>query len=362
MDMDARIRVGFVGTGWMGEQLLNKIPGKTNAEIAAVYDTDLNMAAEVLKRSGVSRDCLVSDYQEIVSNKDIDAVIIASPNTFHAEQALEAMAAGKHVFCEKPNSTSLKDHKKMVRFDHDHQDLVTMTNYTLFFNPMDQKVKSMIEQGLFGEITQMQINYRHAVNIGGSKYWKTRKDYVGDAVGMGITHAVFSICYFFSPAKAESVFASSHSSADSGFEVDPIWNIMITFDSGATGIVLGDIEGGNSYDLYHNIFGTKGGFVFDSQGKGEAAVKYWNEDTDRQWVYPLCKEEKKHGWPESISLPNSGDVITHSTEESISYFLDHIDRKEKPFLSFSNMRIVQDINFAAQLSAELKEPVTLPAG
>ena len=91
----------------------------------------------------MSRDCLVSDYREIVRNKDIDAVIIASPNVFHAEQALDAMAAGKHVFCEKPNSTSLEDHKKMVKFDHDHQELVTMTNYTLFFNPMEQKVKSM---------------------------------------------------------------------------------------------------------------------------------------------------------------------------------------------------------------------------
>jgi len=56
-----RIKVGFAGTGWIGEQLLNKIPGKPNAEIVAVYDTDLNMAAEVLKRSGVSRDCLVPD-------------------------------------------------------------------------------------------------------------------------------------------------------------------------------------------------------------------------------------------------------------------------------------------------------------
>lgn len=360
--MDTIIRVGFAGTGWMGEQLLNKIPVTTNAEIVAVYDTDLNVAEEALKRSGLSRDCLVSDYQEIVSNKDIDAVIIASPNTFHAKQALEAMAAGKHVFCEKPNSTCPEDHKKMVRFDQDHQDLVTMTNYTLFFNPMEQKVKSMVEQGLFGEITQMQINYRHAVNIGGSKYWKTQKDYVGDAVGMGITHAVFSLCYFFSPAKAESVFATSHSRADSDFEVDPIWNIMITFDSGATGIVLGDIEGGNGYDLYHNIFGTEGGFVFDSQRKGEAVVKYWNKETKGRWIYPLDKEEKKYGWPESIALPNSGNVITHSTRESVSYFLEHIERKEKPFLSFSNMRIVQDINFAAQLSAELKKPVNLPVG
>ena len=71
MDMEARIRIGFAGTGWMGEQLLNKIAGKTNAEIVAVYDTDLDMAEKVLKRSGLSRDCLVSDYQEIVSNKDI---------------------------------------------------------------------------------------------------------------------------------------------------------------------------------------------------------------------------------------------------------------------------------------------------
>ena len=49
------------------------------------------------------------------------------------------------------------------------------------------------------------------------------------------------------------------------FEPPPIWNILVRFDNGATGFCFGNIDSGNGYDAYHNLFGTKGAFIFDSQ-------------------------------------------------------------------------------------------------
>jgi predicted dehydrogenase len=218
---------------------------------------------------------------------------------------------------------------------------------------------------VFGEITQIQVNYRHAVNIEGSKAWKLERRFVGDALGMGITHAVFLLCYFLSPHQPVRVFASSRASVTERFEVDPIWTLCIAFDNGATGLVLGDIENGNSYDVYQNIFGTRGGFVFDSQPNDSPSIRYWCEESGRKWVFPLDRRrgasEAPWLWPEELSLPTSGNVVDHCTQESLDYFLEHVKQGKKAFLGFEAMRVVQDISFAAQVSARKHAPVSVPA-
>lgn len=366
-DMNKRIRVGFSGAGWMGEQFIRRLAARTDIELLAVHDPNRKTAEKVLHGAGVSAKRLVHSYNEIIDDKNVDAVMIASPNVFHAEQSLKALQAGKHVFCEKPNSTHWRDHLQMVAADHDNPGLVTVTNYTLFFNPMEQRVKQMVERGMFGEITQIQVNYRHAVNIAGSKAWKLEKRFVGDALGMGITHAVFLLCYFMLPTQPVKVFAVSRTGTTGNFEVDPIWTLHITFDNGATGTVLGDIENGNSYDVYQNIFGTQGGFVFDSQPNDRPELKYWCRETGGEWVSPLDPDNGSTGggkaadWPLESGLPTSGNVVDHCTAESLDHFLTHIKQGRTSSLGFEPMRIVQDINFAAQVSAKKNAPVGIPA-
>jgi hypothetical protein len=149
--------------------------------------------------------------------------------------------------------------------------------------------------------------------------------------------------------------------------VDTIWNIVIRFDSGASGVVLGDIENGNGYDAYHNIFGTEGGVIYDSLTRFECMVRYWSGRTGRQWIYPLDHEkEMARGnrellWPLDMHMPASGDVLDHATPEIIAYFVNQIRNGGKCFLGFDSMRIVQDINFAAQVSARINQPVSVPA-
>ena len=363
-----KIKVGFVGAGWMGSCQLQRLTERDDTEVVALFEKNAERGKEVLKDLGLSEDLLVDDYYKIVNNTDIDAVWLVSPNSFHGPQSIAAMEAGKHVFCEKPASTTFDDYCRQIELSNANPNLITFVDYILNFDTMEIHLKDMIADNQFGQVTQIQVNYRHPVNIAGDKVWKLDKSIMGDAIGMGINHSVSVMVNLMSPqAKPTAVYATSMPAKVRGFEADPVWNILIKFDNGATGFCFGNIDNGNGYDAYHNIFGTEGGFVFESQTDRTHKVRYWSEKTtDGKWVWPLnpekCKEEGAEQliWPEDTTTPDSGDVIEHQTGESVGHFIECVKSGKQSPLSFVNSAAVAEIGWAAQMSAAIGKEVSLP--
>ena len=365
--MSNTVQVGFVGVGWMGEQLLRRIHEHPSAGVAAVFDVNRPRTENLLRDIGLKADLLVQRYEDLVARPEIDTVFLVSPNTFHGGQAVAALQAGKHVFCEKPSATVYEDFLEEVRLDAVNPQIATMVDYILYFDQMENTLHKFIQQGAFGDITQIQVNYRHPVNISGDKAWKLRKEIVGDAIGMGPIHAIFTILWHMEPVKPVSVYAVSMEARVRGFEVPPVWNIMIEFENGCVGMIQGNIDNGNRYDAYHNVYGTQGGFVFDSQTESDMKVKYWSEKlTEGKWVFPLSPEIAKrdntenHLWSQEMKMPDSGDVIHHQTRECVDHFLSSIENRTKSPLSFSKSAVVGEVAFACLRSAERKEPVGFP--
>ena len=366
--MSRKIKVGFVGAGWMGSCQLKRLTERDDVEVAALFEKNAERGKGVLKNLDLSEDLLVDEYDEIVNNPDIDAVWLVSPNSFHGAQSIKAMQAGKHVFCEKPASTTFDDYCKQIELSNANPKLITFVDYILNFDTMEIQLKDMIADNQFGQVTQIQVNYRHPVNIAGDKVWKLDKSIMGDAIGMGINHSVSVMVNLMSPqAKPIAVYATSMPAKVRGFEADPIWNILIKFDNGATGFCFGNIDNGNGYDAYHNIFGTEGGFVFESQTDRTHKVRYWSEkSTDGKWVWPLnpenCRADgmEKLIWPEETTTPDSGDVIEHQTGECVGHFIECIKRGKQSPLSFVNSATVAEIGWAAQMSAKLNKEIKLP--
>ena len=364
----AKTKVGFVGAGWMGSVQMQRITERDDTEIIALFEKNAERGKEVLKGLGLSEDILVDDYDKIVSNPDIDAVWLVSPNSFHGQQSIAAMKAGKHVFCEKPAATDFNDYCTQIELEKANPNLITFVDYILYFDTMESQLENMVAKGQFGQVTQIQVNYRHPVNIAGDKVWKLNKAIMGDAIGMGINHAVSVIVNLMtSQAKPSSVFATSMPAKVRGFEADPVWNIMIGFDDGATGFCFGNIDNGNGYDAYHNIFGTEGGFVFESQLERSHKVRYWSQKaTSGKWIYPLnpddCKAQGLEDltWPADTTTPDSGDVIEHQTGECVGHFLDCVKSGEKSPLSFENSATIAEIGWAAQMSAATGKQIQLP--
>jgi myo-inositol 2-dehydrogenase / D-chiro-inositol 1-dehydrogenase len=98
------IRFGLAGLGRIGAVHARNIVAHAEAELAAVYDPDAARAVCIAEKAGCS---VATNFEAILSDGSIDAVIIASPTNLHAEQAISAARAGKAVLCEKPISVDL---------------------------------------------------------------------------------------------------------------------------------------------------------------------------------------------------------------------------------------------------------------
>jgi len=366
--MSQPIRVGFVGAGWMGTAQMHRLSQRDDVVIAALCERSEERGLEVLGELGLSPDILVTDYDKIVNNPNIDAVWLVSPNSFHAPQAIAALQAGKHVFSEKPSATTFADHLKQVELAKANPHLRTFVDYILYFDTFEQNLRERIAQGDYGTVTQIQVNYRHPVNIVGNKVWKLKRDIMGDAIGMGINHALsVMVLAMESQAKPVSVYATSMPTQVRGFEADPIWNIQVAFDNGASGFCFGNIDSTNGYDAYHSIYGTQGGLIFDSLLDRPQKVRTWSQDVaDGKWIYPLdaerCEREgvKELAWPADTTTPDSGDVIEHQTGECVGHFIDCIKNQTASPLSFDNSAIIAEVGWAAQVSAITHQPVALP--
>ena len=87
------------------------------------------------------------------------------------------------------------------------------------------------------------------------------------------------------------VYATASGEQTRAFEAKVIYSIQVSFSNGATGLCFGNVDQANGYDAYHNIHGTKGGFIFDSYLERSHKVRYWSEnETNKEWVYPLDAE------------------------------------------------------------------------
>ena len=109
-----RIRIGVIGTGSRGRglmTLLKRLPGNDLVAVCDVYEPRLLQAAEIAGPTVVK----VADYRTILDDRGIDAVVIGTPDHWHKTMTLEAVAAGKDVFVEKPVSHSIAEGAEMVR-------------------------------------------------------------------------------------------------------------------------------------------------------------------------------------------------------------------------------------------------------
>jgi predicted dehydrogenase len=112
-----RLVVGCIGVGGQGTYLLNAAKDTKCATIAAVCDVDREHAEKAAKAAGEGT-AVFDDYRKLLDRKDIDAVIIAVPDHWHALVATAALAAGKHVYCEKPLAYSVAEGRAIVDAVH----------------------------------------------------------------------------------------------------------------------------------------------------------------------------------------------------------------------------------------------------
>jgi predicted dehydrogenase len=156
-----RIRIGVIGTGGRARglmTLLTRVPGNDMVAVCDVYEPRLLQAAEIAGTTATK----VADYRRILDDREIDAVVIGTPDHWHKTITLEAVAAGKDVYVEKPVSHSIAEGAEMVRaIEASKQIVQTGTQQRSW----DHWVlgKQIIDSGRLGQITFVHTYwYQHA--------------------------------------------------------------------------------------------------------------------------------------------------------------------------------------------------------
>lgn len=216
------LRVGVVGVGNMGfhhVRIYSELSEEEKIELVGVADTNFERAREI---SEIFKVRAFNDYRELV--KEVDAVSVAVPTSFHKEVALEFIENGVHVLVEKPIAESVESAEEIIRAAK-RNDVILMAGHVERFNPAVLKLKETISQGMLGEIVTMNAKRVGPMVI--------RIADVGVIIDLAV-HDI-DVMSFLSDSRVKEIYAKARNVKHPA-KVEDYALILLTFENDVEGI------------------------------------------------------------------------------------------------------------------------------
>jgi predicted dehydrogenase len=355
-----RINLGCIGLGGRGTGVMRETIeiGKTTrpARIVAVcdvYGKRLNNAKQIS-----NAELATMEYREVIARKDIDAVIIATPDHWHAPMAIDAMKAGKDVYCEKPMTRTVEEAKKFYEVAKATNRVVQIGSQT---TSSDQwwKARKAIEDGMIGQLLMSQGSYhRNSVegewnyeihpNAGpqgkgddyidwnawlgnapkrpfsGERFFRFRKywDYSGGIATDLFYHVVapLNICWGEAQFPLKVMASGGTYVFKDGREVPDTFHLIAEFAKGHSLVLSSSMA--NSQHIPGLIRGHEGTIMMVPQGQFEGRVDHITVTPER-----IAKKKFVEKWgQEEVKLP------TEKRELHMENFLRCVKTREKTVL------------------------------
>jgi len=277
-----KLRIGLIGSGFMGKA---HAFGYTTA--ARVFDlhyepelhtlADINDEAAAKAAAALGFSHATSDWRSLVAASDIDVVNITAPNALHKEMALAAIAAGKHVYCEKPLAPLAVDAREMAEAA-EAAGVKTQVGFNYLCNPMFGLAREMIAAGELGEIRGYRGVHAEDYMADAEGPFTFRHDPAGGGALADIgSHALATAEFLLGPAAGpitrvmgDCVTMIAERPDGGGgrrrVEVDDVGRAFLRFASGATGSIEGNwIATGRKMQHDFEVYGTKGALAFTQE-------------------------------------------------------------------------------------------------
>src|SRR5438105_1894699 len=159
-------RLGVAGLGWLGESLIKDVPRVAGLELVAVQDVRPGRSREIARMYGAA--WCGESFDELLALEEVDAVLICTPNGFHARQAQAALSAGKDVLVQKPLALSCADAQRTI-------DTATATERLLFVDytyRFLETMRTLRETATdSGGIRSMRAEFHNIYGPGAEKAW-----------------------------------------------------------------------------------------------------------------------------------------------------------------------------------------------
>ena len=246
------IQAAIVGLGTWGQHLVAAVQGKSDVIRFTAGAT--RTPAKAADFCNAHRIRLLPTYEKLLAEPGVDAVVLATPHSTHAEQIAAAAKAGKHVFVEKPLGLSRADCERAVAACAERH-VTLAVGYNWRFQPALREIKRMLEDGRLGKLLHIEGNF-----CGPSAYrfrrehWRQDRDEApaGGMTGRGV-HVVDAMLYL--AGRIESVVAQSMRLAQD-FGADDTTSMLFRFASGASGSLATVIATAETWRM--QVFGSNG--------------------------------------------------------------------------------------------------------
>jgi len=335
--MSKKVHVALIGAGYISDYHVRALQKLENVEIQAVAAIPVESARQFAGKYGITH---YSDNAEsLISRDDVDAVLIATPNKFHAPYAIDALKQGKDVFLEKPMAMNFEEGQQVVNSAEQSGRLV-MVGHMWRFDEEAIFIKNVVQSDKLGRIFKTK-GYGIHENWGPSG-WFSQKELAGGGAlaDMGV-HAIDTVRFILGDPAAAEVYAKIGTYFGE-YDVDDSGMIMITWDNGTTSV----IESGwwhphmDGPEAGTRLFGTEG---YASLFPTELKLKV----NDKPGIFKGELPDKEEHCDQSIY------------DKQMAYFVDCIRNRAVPSPGLKEGLEVLRIVDAAYKSSETKQVVRL---
>ena len=316
-----------------------------------------------------------TDWREVIARDDIDIVDICTPGWMHAEIAIAALEAGKHVLVEKPLANTLAEAEAMTEAARAARarGIQSMIGFNYRRVPALALAKELIAEGRLGAIRHVRAAYLQdwLVDPDSPMTWRLNKETAGSgALGDIASHAIDQVLFLLGDSVTEvsgrlHTFVDSRPGADGPEHVtvdDAAWATLTLASGALASVEVSRMATGKKNSLTMEIYGDKGSILFDLESINELGFLDATVPVREQGFRRILVNEPEHPymdawWPQ-------GHVIgwEHTFTHEIRDFLAAIDAGTPPSPSFEEGLAVQQVLAAIEESADAKSAIIQVAG
>nr|WP_248561118.1 Gfo/Idh/MocA family oxidoreductase [Niallia sp. NCCP-28] len=380
-----QVRIGMVGYKFMG-----KAHSHAYRDVAFYFDNNVEPVMQAIcgrNEAGVKEaaakmgwQSYETDWRKLIEREDIDLIDIVTTNNSHAEIAIAAAEAGKHVYCEKPLSMTLEQSARMLEAV-EKNGVIHMINHNYRFAPAVQFAKRLIQSGRLGKIYHIRATYLQDWIMDPSfpLVWRLNKEVSGSGAHGDLAAHIVDLARFLvgefkevngmmetfikeRPIVEQSSGLSGTASSEQMGEVnvDDASIFMARFENGAIGTFEATrFAGGNRNGNRFEINGEKGSIRWDVEHMNNLQVYFHDDEPGLQGYRTISCTEEMHPyasayWPAAHIIGYEHTFINLAVE-----LLNGIDKGYSPSPNFMDGVKNQAVLEAVEQSASSRQWVSI---
>ncbi len=327
--------VGIIGCGSVAQEHIKAFQKDVRSQVRALVDLNPANAEKYRDRYGLK--CTIeTDASKMLEQKDVDIVVVCTPHNTHTQYVVAAAEARKHIIIEKPVALTPEDVCKQRQAVKKNK-VKTIVSFVLHWNPLLMTIDRLIEQGVFGDIFMVEVDYMHRIWLTPEEKWYGSKEKSGTAILTGGCHAIDALRWF-ARGEAEQLCAY-HVQTKNPLEYPGTISVNVKFEDGKIGRSTTTFDAQMPYRFNIGIYGTEGSLRND------------------ELFAPRLFPDQNNFMKIPCILPDSADVTHHPFEGEVSHFLDCIINDKRPYPDLEDAAQTHAVCFAADLSAQLGKPI-----